>query len=95
MVYEWDENKRLKNFEKHGYDLADGQLVFESPNKITIENHRPHERRWMDIAEVGGELVTLTLAYTLRGGAVRCISLRRASRKERSIYNEQNSQKEF
>jgi len=27
MIYEWDENKRLKNFEKHGYDLADGQLV--------------------------------------------------------------------
>jgi hypothetical protein len=27
MIYEWDSNKRLKNFEKHGYDLADGQLV--------------------------------------------------------------------
>lgn len=93
MVYEWNENKRLKNLEKHGYDLADGQLVYESPDKITIESHRPHEHRWMDIAEVGGELVTLTLAYTLRGDAVRCISLRKASRKERSLYHEQNCQK--
>ena len=92
MVYEWDENKRLRNFEKHGYDLADGQLVYESPNKITVESHRPPERRWMDIAEVGGELITLTLAYTVRGDAVRCISLRKSSRKERSVYYGQNSQ---
>jgi uncharacterized protein len=91
MVYEWDENKRLQNFEKHGYDLADGQLVYESPGKITVASHRPHEQRWLDIAEVGGELVTLTLAYTLRGDAVRCISLRQASRKERSLYDGQNS----
>jgi uncharacterized protein len=95
MVYEWDEDKRLKNFEKHGYDLADGQLVYESPKKITIESHRSHERRWLDIAEVGGELITLTLAYTLRADSVRCISLRKASRKERSIYCEQNSQKDL
>ena len=93
MVYEWNENKRLKNFEKHGYDLADGQLVYESPKKITVESHRPHEHRWLDIAEVGGVLVTLTLAYTLRGEAVRCFSLRKASRKERSLYYEQNNQK--
>jgi len=91
MIYEWDENKRLKNFEKHGFDLADGQLVYESPKKITVESHRHSERRWLDIAEVGGELVTLTLAYTLRGEAVRCFSLRKASRKERSLYYEQNS----
>jgi len=91
MVYEWDEDKRLKNFEKHGYDLADGELVYEAPTKVTVGSHRPHEQRWLDIAEVGGEIVTLTLTYTLRGVAVRCISLRRASRKERSIYNEQNS----
>ena len=76
MIYEWDENKRLKNFEKHGYDLADGQLVYESPKKITVESPRPHERRWLDIAEVSGELVTLTLTYTLR----------KASRKERNLY---------
>ena len=94
MVYEWDEYKRLKNIEKHGYDLADGALVYESPGKVTVESHRLHEHRWMDIAEVGGELVTLTLTYTVRGNAVRCISLRKASRKERNIYHGENSQKD-
>lgn len=92
MVYEWDENKRRKNLQKHGYDLADGQLVYESSNKITVESHRPNERRWLDIAEIGDEVVTLTFAYTLRGDIVRCISLRKASRKERSVYYGQDSQ---
>jgi uncharacterized DUF497 family protein len=87
MIYEWDETKRVANIEKHGYDLADGDLVYESPNKITLESHRPHERRWIDIAEIEGELVTLTLAYTRRGTTVRFISLRPASRKERSLYH--------
>lgn len=91
MVYEWDENKRLENLEKHGYDLAEGQLVYESPSKITVESHRPYERRWLDIAEVSSEVVALSLTYTLRGDAVRCISLRKASRKERSLYYGQNS----
>jgi len=91
MIYEWDENKRLKNFAKHGYDLADGELVYESPQKVTVGSHRPHEQRWLAIAEVGGDLITLTLTYTLRGVAVRCISLRKASRRERSLYHEQNS----
>lgn len=91
MVYEWDEDKRARNLAKHGYDLADGQLVYESETKVTLQSHRAHEHRWLDIAEVGGEIVTLTLTYTFRGDAVRFISLRRASRKERSLYSGQNS----
>ena len=72
MVYEWDENKRLQNFEKHGYDLADGQLVYESPGKITVASHRPHEQRWLDIAEVGGETGN---SYTHLHATWRCSSL--------------------
>lgn len=86
MTYEWDESKRRSNIAKHGYDLAWGDLVYEAPGKVTIESHRSHEHRWLDIAEIGGELVVLTLTYTRRGEAIRFISLRPASRKERSIY---------
>jgi hypothetical protein len=51
-----------------------------------LRSHRPHERRWIDIAEIEGELVTLTLAYTRRGTTIRFISFRPASCKERSDY---------
>ena len=95
MLYEWDEAKRKANKEKHGYDLVDGDLVYESPDKLTLSSNRPHESRWIDIAEVGGEVLVLTLTYTHRGEAVRFISLRKASRKERSLYYAQNSQNDI
>ena len=90
MNYEWDETKRQKNFEKHGLDLACGLYVYESPDKTTYESHRLHERRWFDIAMIDGELMTLTLIYAFRGDAVRFISLRKASRKERRLHSGQN-----
>jgi uncharacterized DUF497 family protein len=40
---------------------------------------------------IDGELMTLTLTYTLRGEVVRFISLRKASRKERRLYHGKNS----
>lgn len=90
MIYEWDETKRRANIAKHGYDLADGDLVYEAPGKVTIDSHRSHEHRWLDLAEIDGELAVLTLTYTRRGEAVRFISLRPASRKERRIYHGEN-----
>jgi len=36
MVYEWDEDKRLKNFEKHGYDLADGELSMNHRTSLPL-----------------------------------------------------------
>jgi len=32
-IYEWDERKRVANFEKHGLDFARSDLVFESELK--------------------------------------------------------------
>ncbi|MEI6262347.1 MAG: BrnT family toxin [Deltaproteobacteria bacterium] len=86
MIYEWDETKRLTNIEKHGYDLSYGDLVYESLDKVTSESHHSHEHQWCDVAMIEGELMALTLTYTVRGNAVRFISLRKASRKERRHY---------
>jgi hypothetical protein len=91
MIYEWDAIKRLKNLEKHQLDIKLGVFVYEAPAKLTIESNRPHEHRWCDIALIDGELMALTLTYTLRAEAVRFISLRKASRKERRLYYGQNS----
>jgi len=95
MTYEWDETKRQKNIEKHGYDLKRGMSVYEAPDKLTLDSHRPDEQRRCDVALIDGELMALTLAYTLRGEAVRLISLRKASSKERRLYYEQNSENDL
>ena len=87
MNYEWDEQKRISNLEKHGLDLSESWKVFESLTKITFPATKidPDEIRWFDIAEVEGLL--LVLVYTMRGDSVRSISLRRAKRKERRAYD--------
>ena len=91
MFYEWDESKRLINLGKHGYDFREAWKIFESSVKVTFDSHRPTEKRWNDLSEIDGTLIVLTLTYTVRGEAVRIISMRKASRKERSLFYGQNS----
>lgn len=86
-MYEWDEAKRESNLKKHSYDFADADMVYESPEKLTIHTLRRGEPRLQDIAIVDVFGVTLTLVYVVRGYNIRIISLRRASREERRIYD--------
>ena len=86
MQYTWDDDKRTANLEKHGLDFLLAPLVHEAPRTLTMPA-RPgadHEVRWKDIAVIQG--VALSLIYSLRQETVRCISLRKASRKERRMY---------
>jgi len=87
IVYEWYEDKRLSNLERHKLDFRKAGLVYEHPGKITLKSRYLHEPRLVDMAEVDG--LVPVLVYTMRGEAVRCISYRYAKRKERRIYDEQ------
>jgi uncharacterized protein len=86
VIYEWDERKRVANFEKHGLDFARADLVFELELKVTsVSGKYGEEVRFVDYAEVDN--VHLALIYTLRDDTVRIISFRSAKRKERRVYN--------
>jgi uncharacterized DUF497 family protein len=82
----YDEAKRETNLIKHGLDLVDAERVYNAPNKVTLESPRGDEPRLMDIALVEVMGVVLALVYVERGETVRAISLRRASKAERKIY---------
>lgn len=88
MLYEWDAAKREANLVKHGLDFADAISVFEATVKLTLQSPRGGELRFLDIAEVQGLLIALTLVYTQRDEAVRVISLRQANKKERRLYEQ-------
>lgn len=92
-MYEWDESKRQANLKKHGYDFADADVVFENPNKLTLPTFRRGEARLQDIAIVEVFGVILTLVYIERGYNIRIISLRKASRKERRLYDDFRAKK--
>ena len=88
MIYEWDENKRWVNLEKHLLDFNDAKLVYENRYKLEIIVSRDGEIRVAAFAYVFDVLAVLTLVITKRGKRVRCISYRYAHEEERSFYYE-------
>ena len=92
MRFTFDPRKDAANIVKHVLSLSDAPLVLSAPNKLTIKSNRADESRMMDMAMVEVAGVVLVLVYVLReANEVRAISLRRASKQERTLYAE-NSQ---
>jgi len=96
--FEWDERKNLANQRKHGVSFDEACRVFFDPLHVSVkERIEDGEQRWQTYGEVEG-LVLLVVAHTVReetlyGGTVevmRLISARRATRKERQRYEEEN-----
>ncbi|MDO9227343.1 MAG: BrnT family toxin [Pseudomonadota bacterium] len=88
MKIEFDPDKDVANLVKHGLSLADAGRVYHAPNKVTLRSPRTGEDRALDIALVETMGVVLALVYVERNDVVRAISLRRASRQERRLYED-------
>jgi len=87
MQFIFDPSKDELNVRKHGISLDQASVVFNHPNKITLTSVREGEDRLVDITLVEIHGVVLVLVYVIRGeDTVRPISLRRASRAERTLY---------
>ena len=87
MRFTFDPNKDAANIEKHGLSPADAPLGFNAPDKLTLESPRTDELRLVDMALVELAGVVLVLVYGMRHpDTVRAISLRRASKQERTLY---------
>ena len=82
--FEWDENKRLINIEKHSIDFVDAIGVFDDVNRIELETTRNNERRFLTIGKIEG--VIILVVYANRDDKIRIISARRASIEERKYY---------
>ena len=87
MQFIFDPIKDELNVKKHGISLDQASVVFNHPNKITLTSVREGEDRLVDITLVAIHGVVLVLVYVIRGeDTVRPISLRRASKAERTLY---------
>jgi len=85
MKFEWDENKRLINLQRHGIDFADVWQVFES-NRVIFTDDRfdYNELRFVTIGVLRERLVTVI--YTENDEITRIISVRKATKNERRKY---------
>ena len=87
MLVEWDAKKAASNYRKHRVRFADSLADLEDERAITLHDFEEEEDRWVSIGSdaVGRVLVVI---YTLRAQRIRMISARRATRQERTQYEE-------
>ena len=92
MNYEWDPNKAKSNYKKHGVWFADAVGVFEDENAITIQDDHEGEDRFVTI---GMDFLSriLVVVYTFRDIVIRIISARKATARERKMYEEQDEER--
>jgi len=88
MDFEWDEEKRALNIQKHGIDFLSVVSIFEDPNALEAydEAHSDYEDRYQIIGMAKPGI--LFVAYTERneGNVIRLISARRAEQSEIATY---------
>ena len=80
MMITWDETKREANLAKHGLDFADLTLEFFFASKVAPSK----DGRFVAIGEMNGEIIISVVFKPLGSEALAVISMRPASRKERS-----------
>ncbi|MCL5674113.1 MAG: BrnT family toxin [Deltaproteobacteria bacterium] len=86
MNFEWDESKSNTNKSKHGIDFETAKNIFLDENRVEIMASYPIENRFINIGKLKGKL--WTVIFTIRGDAIRIISVRRSRKKEVKLYEE-------
>jgi len=91
LEFEWDEDKRRTNREKHGVDFVRVQQIFDGRPTYTRASRYAAEPRSVTIGQLD-DANFYFVVWTLRGTAIRFISARRANRAEvreyRAIHGE-------
>lgn len=87
MHFEWDEDKRQSNIEKHGFDFIRSARLFDGRPRLDAASPRGREHRVLSIGELEG--VIIAVAWTQRGPDIcRIISVRRARDEEKRQYHQ-------
>ncbi len=92
MRFEWDEEKNRRNRAKHKVSFETASLVFDDAHALSAPDRVVEgEYRWQTIGLVAGAVV-LVVAHTFREEngeeVIRVISARKATARERRVYEE-------
>ncbi|MEG3436476.1 MULTISPECIES: BrnT family toxin [Bacillati] len=87
MEFEWDRSKASRNFQKHGVSFEEARTVFDDTLAGIFDDpiHSIEERREIIIG-YSRQNRLLLISFTERPNAIRIISARPATRKERENY---------
>ena len=87
VTYEWDETKAQANRDKHGVRF-EAINSFDWTTAMIDRSDRQGEIRWSALGYIGDRLHSAV--FTVRGGNLRIISLRKANEREKARYAGQN-----
>lgn len=90
MKFEWDPNKAKSNFEKHRVLFFEAASSFYDEKTLEFDDlvHSHSEKRLIRIGKTQTDKVVFVV-FTFRLGKIRNISARKASGKEKKVYEEQ------
>ena len=85
MNFEWDENKRRINLQRHGIDFADAESFFANEVFRTIDDRFDYgEIRYLTFGLLRGDVTAIV--HTETDDLIRIISFRKATRYEQAEY---------
>ncbi|CUX26446.1 BrnT family toxin [Agrobacterium genomosp. 13] len=85
ISFEWDENKRLSNIQKHGIDFPRAARALSQPH-LESRSDQNGESRILAICPETDDLIAII--YTMRGDICRIISARATRKNERRTYRQ-------
>lgn len=91
MKFEWDPAKATANEKKHSVTFEEAVSVFQDPMFLVFADpdHSINESRFLALGMSDSGML-LMVSYTERTDATRIISARKASRRERKKYEEED-----
>jgi uncharacterized DUF497 family protein len=93
MRFVWDDKKNRRNQAKHNISFETAQLAFTDPFALSIlDRVVDGEERWQTLGSIADAVVVL-VAHTVEEAegeeVIQIISARKATRREREIYESQ------
>lgn len=89
MRFTWDPKKNAANIAKHHIDFSQADAILDGPAIIRSDRRKDYgEERFTALGAIEG--IVFAVVYTDRSpGERRIISLRRANRKERRVFEKE------
>jgi len=89
LKFEWDETKAASNLAKHGVSFGEAASIFGDPMALTFNDpdHSEGERRYLTFGLSQMSRVLLVVNVE-RGSMIRIVSARKATKRERAIYEQ-------
>lgn len=86
MKFEWDENKRFINLQKHGLDFRDAHLVFTDEAFVIEDPHQDYDEERYILQGMLEQFFVIVVFTVREDEIIRIISMRKANKREQENY---------